>query len=254
MSRLLNGTRQEREINMKRSEINAAIHEASAFFKSKGFPLPAYAYWSPADWLSNQNPNEMAEVFDLGLGWDVTDFGSNNLSRIGRTLFTLRNGRGTPEYPKTYAQKVMHMPEGQKSIVHHHRSKMEDLFNQGGGNILIAFWLVAGDGSPSSGRLELSVSGCKSQVTVGTPVRLTPGNWVCIPPNTYHQFWAEEGHGPVLGMEISSTCYDYSDNFFWPEGVRFPPIEEDTPAQYILCHEVRALTKRPSNQSSQPTA
>lgn len=226
---------------MKRSEINTAITEAVQFFRAMNFPLPAYAYWSPADWLSNQT--DMTEVFDLALGWDVTDFGSGNLASIGRTIFTLRNGRGDLEYAKTYAQKIMHMPEGQKSIVHYHQVKMEDIFNQGGGTILVSLWPIAPEGSPSPGQLKISVSGCKTQITAGIPIRLTPGNWVCIPPYTYHQFWAEDGYGPVLSMEISSICNDYTDNFFWPEGTRFPLIEEDVPAQYVLCHEYGQLTK-----------
>jgi D-lyxose ketol-isomerase len=234
---------------MKRSEVDQAIEHAIGFFQAMSFSLPDYAYWSPADWLSNRT--EMAEVLDLGLGWDVTDFGSGNLKSVGRTIFTLRNGRGNLEYPKTYAQKVMYLPEGQKSIVHHHRSKMEDIFNQGGGNILVALWPVASGGGPSSGKLELSVSGRKTQVMDGGPIRLAPGNWVCIPPYTYHQFWAEEGHGAVLSTEISSVCNDFADNIFWPAGVRFPPIDEDTPARYVLCHEYENATSRPYNQSGQ---
>jgi len=233
---------------MKRSEINEAITAAIGFFRDMGFPLPAYADWSPTDW--SPRIMEFAEVLDLGLGWDVTDFGSGDLSSVGRTIFTLRNGRGDLEYPKSYAQKVMHMPEGQKSIVHYHRLKMEDIFNQGGGNIQVACWRIAADGSPSSERLELSVSGRRTQVMAGTPIHLIPGNWVCIPPNTYHQFWAEQGHGAVLSMEISSICNDFSDNIFWPQGVRFPPIEEDKPARYVLCHEYGELTKRLHNQGA----
>jgi D-lyxose ketol-isomerase len=233
---------------MKRSDINQAIAQAISFFRAMSFPLPVYAYWSPTDWLSREI--ELAEVLDLELGWDVTDFGSGNLSSIGRTIFTLRNGRGDLEYPKSYAQKVMHMPESQKSIVHYHRLKMEDIFNQGGGNIQVAFWHVADNGSPSSESLELSVSGHRTQITAGIPIRLTPGNWVCIPPNTYHQFWAEQGYGAVLSTEISSICNDYSDNIFWPKGVRFPSIEEDTPAHYVLCHEYSELPNRLHNQGT----
>ena len=227
---------------MKRSEIDEAIGHAKSFFRAMRFPLPEYADWSSADWFSNQM--DMAEVFDLGLGWDVTDFGSGNLPGIGRTIFTLRNGRGNLEYPKTYAQKVMHLPEGQKSIIHYHRSKMEDICNQGGGNILVALWPVAIEGGPSSGSLELSISGRKSRVIAGLPIRLTPGNWVCIPPHTYHQFWAEDGQGSVLSTETSSVCDDYTDNIFWPKGTRFPPIVNDTPARYVLCHEYGKLTKQ----------
>ena len=167
----------------------------------------------------------------------MTDFGSGDLARTGRTIFTLRNGRGQPPYPKSYAQKVMHMPEEQKSIAHYHKTKMEDIFNQGGGNILIAAWTVAPDGSPARDPFQLSVSGRKIQVKAGTPVRLEPGDWICMPPATYHQFWAEKGHGAVLSVEVSSVCNDHHDNMFWPQGRRFPAITEDEPSRHVLCQE-----------------
>lgn len=220
---------------MKRSEINRAIEEAVVFFRDMRFSLPDYAHWAPEDWAAKGEG--LVEVKDLGLGWDVTDFGSGDLAQIGRTIFTLRNGRADPSYPKTYAQKVMHMPEGQKSIVHYHRSKMEDIFNQGGGNIMISLWPVGDDGSPSSDVLSLSVSGEQVEITGGETIRLTPGSWICVPPHTYHQFWAEEGAGAVLSTEVSSVCNDHSDNIFWPEGERFPAIEEDETRRYVLCEE-----------------
>jgi D-lyxose ketol-isomerase len=35
---------------MKRSEINAVIDQAIAFFKKMNFPLPGYAAWPPQGW------------------------------------------------------------------------------------------------------------------------------------------------------------------------------------------------------------
>lgn len=204
-----------------------------------GFPLPEYAYWSPAQWSAAGA--EYDEIRDIGLGWDVTDFGSGDLARVGRTIFTLRNGRhGDGRYPKSYAQKVMCMPEGQMSILHHHRSKMEDIHNQGGGNIVITLWQVGADGGRSAEPLELSVAGVRRRIAPGQTVRLRPGEWICLPPRTWHCFGAESGGGMVLSVEVSSVCDDLTDNVFeFGAGCRFPAIVEDEPARYVLCREYR---------------
>ena len=52
---------------------------------------------------------------------------------VGRTLFTLRNGHiRDPRYPKTYAEKLILDPEGQRAPAHFHRTKREDIINRGG--------------------------------------------------------------------------------------------------------------------------
>jgi len=221
---------------MKRSEINASIDRARKFFAKKGFPLPPYADWTPQQW--KEAGPEHDEIRILGLGWDVTDFGSGDLARVGRTIFTLRNGaRQDPRFPKQYAQKAMHMEEGQKSVIHYHRSKMEDICNQGGGNILIELWRAGADDELSQQSFEVSVSGIRRSVKGGDVVRLEPGASICLIPRTYHRFWAEEGHGAVLSVEVSSVCDDKTDNFFYESGERFPGIHEDEERRYVLCGE-----------------
>jgi len=225
---------------LKRSEINDSIDQAIGFFNNMDFSLPSFALWPPSDWRS-KGP-EYDEIRDCGLGWDVTDFGSGTLRQVGRTIFTLRNGRGSgQQYPKTYAQKVMYMQESQKSAVHYHRTKMEDIINQGGGNIIIVLWRVSSDSRCAHDPLELSVSGQRIVQPAGEPLRLTPGESICVVPGTYHQFWAEEGHGAVLSGEVSSVCDDSTDNFFLDGGERFPHIVEDEPARHVLCHEYEGL-------------
>ena len=99
---------------MKRSEINRAIEEATQFFAQLGFQLPDYAFWTPEDW--EKTGPEADEIRDCMLGWDVTDFGSGQFASIGRTLFTLRNGRHDDlRYPKIYAEKIIYNPEGQRA-------------------------------------------------------------------------------------------------------------------------------------------
>lgn len=227
---------------MQRSEINHAIDRAAAFFRKHDFNLPHYALWTPEQW--RRRAKDYAEVISLRLGWDVTDFGSGNLRETGRTIFTLRNGRaGDRRYPKTYAHKAMHMPENQKSITHYHRVKREDIHNQAGGNILIALWPVGSGGAPANRPLDLSISGRRARVSAGKPVRIKPGEWICVPPMTYHRFWAENRRGDVLSIEVSSVCDDLADNVFWPGGARFPEITEDEPARYVLCSEYATALK-----------
>jgi hypothetical protein len=87
-----------------------AIAEALACLARFGIALPAFAFWTPAEW-ERQGP-DAAEIRDCMLGWDVTDFGSGRFAQIGRTLFTLRNGTTRkPGYAKTCAQKYLFDPE-----------------------------------------------------------------------------------------------------------------------------------------------
>ena len=221
---------------MRRSRINAAIDTATAFFERMGFRLPAFACWSPDEWL-NAGP-EADEARDCMLGWDVTDFGSGDFDQIGRTLFTLRNGRlDDPRYPKVYAEKIMFNPEGQRAPLHYHQSKMEDIINRGGGNVLITVWKAGPDNLPSDEPLVLSISGFTRQVSPGSTLRIEPGESICLPPKTFHQFWGEAGTGPSMSGEVSSVCSDKTDNYFLERRERFPAVDEDEPARHVLCSE-----------------
>ena len=115
---------------------------------------------------------------------------------------------------------------------------MEDICNYGTGNILIRFWSVAAEKELGGGPQTLSVSGRRIVQRAGEPLRLDPGESVCVPPMTYHQFGAEEDCGEVLSMEVSSVCDDQTDNYFPDIGERFPTIEEDEESRYVLCSEL----------------
>jgi hypothetical protein len=179
------------------------------------------------------------------LGWDVTDFGSGDFAAIGRTLFTLRNGTVLNEaYPKNYAEKYILDPELQRAPAHFHRSKREDIINRGGGNILIELCLATPENTRSRESFTIQVDGCTTRVNAGDTVRLRPGQSLCIPPRTIHQFWGEEGTGlKIDGVaysvsgEVSSVCDDREDNFFLDAMTRFPEIHEDTERTHYLCHE-----------------
>ena len=78
------------------------------------------------------------------LGWDITDYGLGRFDQVGFSLITIRNGnlKQRDRYPKTYAEKLLYIKEGQYSPMHFHWSKMEDIINRGGGNVLIRVYIL----------------------------------------------------------------------------------------------------------------
>ena len=75
---------------MKRSEINAYIDEAKTFFAQHGFYLPEWIEWTPEIWATKGE--ECTEIRRNQLGWDVTDFSTDDFAHVGLTLVTIRNG------------------------------------------------------------------------------------------------------------------------------------------------------------------
>jgi D-lyxose ketol-isomerase len=221
---------------LKRSVINASIDQAAEAFARFHMALPPWASWTVADWCDKGH--EFDEIRHCMLGWDVTDFGSGQLKQIGRTLLTLRNGTSRfPGYAKTYAEKLLFDPEGQRAPAHFHRSKREDICCRAGGNILVRLTAADEQGQPSGGPLQVSVDGHLRTVVPGEVIRLRPGMSVCIAPRTIHQFWGEEGAGLAVSSEVSSVCDDWNDNVFLQPACRFPQVLEDEPPRHWLCHE-----------------
>ena len=234
-------------MKLSRTIVNRSVSVALEVAGHFNFHLPEFAHWTTGDW--HEAGAEYREIRDCMLGWDVTDFGSNDFQNVGRVLFTLRNGKfGISRYPKQYAEKLLIDPQNQRAPAHFHKSKREDIICRAGGNILVQLTKADADGAPSAQDFTVQVDGCSKRISPGDIVRLKPGMSLNIDPYTIHQFWGEEGtghpmHGDryTLSSEISSVCDDRNDNFFLVDyGVRFPEIEEDEARKYYLCHEYPA--------------
>ena len=125
---------------MKRSEINAIMREADAFIREMGFYLPPFAHWTLKDWATKGE--EVREIVDNQLGWDITDFGRGDYEKCGLLLFTLRNGNPKnweTMQGKLYAEKIMVVGVDQVTPTHFHWNKSEDIINRGGGKLVISY-------------------------------------------------------------------------------------------------------------------
>jgi D-lyxose ketol-isomerase len=218
---------------MKRSEINAIMQKADDFIRSRGFYLPPFAYWTPEAWMK-KGP-EVSEIVNNKLGWDITDFGSGDFNKVGLFLFTIRNGSAQnwqEKQGKLYAEKLMIVEDGQVTPMHFHWSKMEDIINRGGGDLLIQLYKATSDEQlDKQNPASVSVDGTRRTVEPGGTVQLTPGESITLEPYCYHKFW---GQGRVLVGEVSMVNDDEHDNRFYEPVGRFPDIEEDALPLYLL--------------------
>ena len=207
-----------------------------AFLKARQFELPPFAYWTPEDW--NEAGHEADEIRRNGLGWDITDFGSGDFGRQGLFIFAIRNGNlNNPEDHKAYAEKILIVEENQITPMHFHWSKMEDIINRGGGNLMIQLYNATEDEELADTPVQVSCDGVVRTVPAGGVVTLTPGESITLVPRLYHKFWGQPGKGTVLVGEVSSVNDDNVDNRFYDEIGRFPEIEEDEPSLHLLCNE-----------------
>ena len=219
---------------MKRSEINQIMKDAVDFVNEMNFKLPPFAFWSPEDW--QKKGSAYNEIRDNMLGWDITDFGYGDYHKIGLLMFTLRNGNfNDPKYIKPYAEKLLIVEEGQITPYHFHWSKMEDIINRGGGELAIQVYNSTEDGAFADTNVDIYSDGYHYTVPAGSIVRLQPGESISIQTGMYHKFWAEGGK--VMLCEVSKVNDDRVDNRFYEKTGRFPEIDEDEPALYLLGNE-----------------
>ncbi len=222
---------------MKRSEINKLMREAVAFADKMNFKLPPFAFWSPEKWA--EAGHEYDEIRDNMLGWDITDFGQGDFYKIGLLLFTIRNGNLTDKkYGKPYAEKLLIVEENQITPYHFHWSKMEDIINRGGGELVIKLYNSDEKEEFADTPVIVSSDGRNYEIPAGGIVRLTPGESITLKQGQYHKFWAEKGK--TLVGEVSKVNDDRVDNRFHEEMGRFPAIDEDEKPLYLLGNEYPA--------------
>ena len=219
---------------MKRSELNKIMRDAVEFIDKMNFKLPPFAFWSPDEWA--QKGHEYDEIRDNMLVWDITDFGSGDFFKVGLLMFTVRNGNfNDKKYIKPYAEKLLIVEEGQVTPYHFHWSKMEDIINRGGGDLLVKVYNSTEDEQFSDTDVDIFKDGCHFTVKAGSTVRIKPGESISIQQGMYHTFWAEGGK-TLLG-EVSKVNDDRVDNRFYEPTGRFPEIEEDEAPLYLLGNE-----------------
>jgi len=221
---------------MKRSEINKLISNSIEFFEQMNFKLPPWAYWTPEDWKGRYDTCN--EIVDNMLGWDLTDFGSGDFLKQGLILFTIRNGNQQKD-KKIYAEKIMIVEEMQETPMHFHWSKMEDIINRGGGNLVIDLYNSDENEDFSSADFEVKIDGISRTVSAGGSITLTPGESICLEQGVYHSFYGEQGKGKVLVGEVSAVNDDSSDNRFHVPVGRFPEIIEDEKPLHLLASDLK---------------
>lgn len=223
---------------MKRSEVNVIVDNAHEFLKKSHVMLPSFGYFTLDEWMK-KDKSVYEEVFDVGLGWDVTDF-SGVFDETGLVLFTLRNGsyKLKEKYKKGYAEKYIIMKEGQVLPYHFHWNKMEDIVNRGTVNMCIKLYNATKDEEFNEKEdVYYRIDGGKYKTKAGETIVVSPGQSISLPPYQYHSFWPEKGM--LLIGEVSAVNDDENDNRFKNPISRFSQIEEDEKTKWILCNEYR---------------
>ena len=219
---------------MKRSQINLLIKNTIGWLEELNVHLPPFAYWTPEDWAAKGH--EYDEIRENMLGWDVTDYGRGDFDQVGLLLFTIRNGNlKNPNFAKPYAEKMLISQVDQLSPNHFHWYKMEDIINRGGGTLMLQLWNSTKEGELENTDVTVRIDGRTCTVPAGGMVFLTPGESITLSPGQYHLFTAKEKK--VLAWEVSMVNDDNTDNRFYETQERFTYIEEDEPAEYLLCNE-----------------
>ncbi len=222
---------------MKRSEINAIMRSADDFIRERGFYLPPFAHWSPEEWRGKGL--EAAEIVQVSLGWDITDFGQGDFTKTGLFMFTVRNGAQDnlkTGKGKLYAEKILIVNMDQVTPMHFHWTKMEDIINRGGGRLMIQLYnSTANEDLDKVSPVRVSLDGVEQIIPAGGVVELKPGDSITLAPGMYHKFWGEDGR--ILVGEVSLVNDDHADNRFHGPIGRFPDVVEDEPPLYLLVND-----------------
>ena len=219
---------------MKRSLINHLIDEAIGFAKKQGLALPPFAYWGTKEW--EEADGSYQEIVDNMLGWDATDFGQGDFMKTGLVTFTFRNGNFNHKelYPKPYAEKLLVVEDGQELPYHFHWSKMEDIINRGGGNLVLTLYNSDEQEKFADTDVAVKIDGRSVVIPAGTDVILHPGESITLQQGQYHRWVGEPGTGKVMLFEVSMTNDDFVDNCFYVPQDRIPEVEEDEEIRHLI--------------------
>ena len=228
---------------MKRSEINQAITKAKVRLQEYRICLPMFGYWNVDEWRKVADKTE--RIRQRMLGWDVTDFGSNNFAKCGAVLFTVRNGDKNDDQNRApYAEKYILLNDETEQEIpfHYHIDKTEDIINRGGGVLVVEMYGSTKDNNlDKDNPVTVYLDGVKHIFEAGEKIYVLPGNSITIEPYFYHRFYAEKGKGYLIVGEVSKVNDDNCDNVFLNPSERFIPIEEDEDALHPLVNEYDKL-------------
>ena len=226
---------------MKRSEINGSLKWAKGLLTKSNIRLPLYAYWELPEWKAHKA--DLDTVRKVMLGWDITDFGMGDFTKVGAVLYTVRNGSladktaGVP-----YCEKYILMKDGQRLPKHYHVMKTEDIINRTGGALQVFLWNV----DPATGKaldtpVEVYQDGILYTYQPGEEILIQPGNSISLAPFIAHIFGTKPGSGDLVVGEVSAINDDMTDNYFLEKTSRFADIEEDEAPVHPLCNEYAKL-------------
>jgi hypothetical protein len=120
----------------------------------------------------------------------------------------------------------------QRTPMHFHWTKVEDIINRGGGKLVIKLFNSTSDERLADTDVTVSIDGLRHTLKAGDKVVLSPGESITLTSRLYHEFWGAESR--VLVGEVSLVNDDRTDNCFYEPVGRFPEIEEDEPPLHLL--------------------
>jgi D-lyxose ketol-isomerase len=125
----------------------------------------------------------------------------------------------------------------QETPMHFHWSKMEDIINRGGGNLVIQLYNSDEKEQYSNQSFNVKIDGVIRTIIPGDTVVLTPGESICLEQGMYHRFFGQPQKGKVFVGEVSAVNDDSADNRFYEPVGRFPEIIEDEKPLHLLASE-----------------
>ena len=205
---------------------------------SLGVQLPPFAFWDPEKLSENVRNNACEHIVKRGLGWTVTDFGLGDFTENGLVVLTTRMGDFTKLSTgrgMLYAEKLMIQRDGQRTPLHYHQQKTEDIVNRSAATFSIELHHATELGElDDSRRLAVLVDGQMREFMPGESAALRPGESLTLEPQIYHGFSAR---GDVLAGEVSLVNDDANDNFFYDPISVAQEIEEDEPPRHLMVQD-----------------